>query len=461
MIGNASEIRSHYDNCLNKARKQLFRDKLHRTDPYLVSLEDIVNEYECAQVSLGQIEVPVELIVGTKNNNRKTAFTRDFMPLLKANSEFANKWMRVCEYHLSDTGISEAPKAYEYLGKFYIAEGNKRVSVLKSYGAVYIPCDVIRLVPPKNNELQNKLYYEFLDYYELSHLYSIQFKKLGYYTKLIRLMGFESDHKFSRRERIDLVGLYERIVYILKKRKVNVYYADALIVLMEIYGYDELNQMSDKELIKAIEENKVKLIEDIPHYHILCVADKEDNYLWGGCKVEELKQFDFIVSSGDLKSEYLEYLVTCSNRPLFYVHGNHDEEYDTKEPLGCECIDDKLIIYKGLRIIGLGGSFKYRSGKYMYSEYEMRRRIKKLKPKINKARGVDIIVTHAPVKGIGDLNDYAHQGFECFRELIEEYHPKYLFFGHVHSEYDYDYSGIYKLNDTQIINVSGKQKIVL
>lgn len=461
MFENVNEIRSHYEDCYKKARKQLIKDKLHKVNPYLLSLEDVVNEYECSQMDLGQIEVPVELIVGTKNSNRQTAFSKDFMPLLKVDSEFGSKWMKVCSYHLSDTGIQEPPKAYEYLGKFYISEGNKRVSVLKSYGSVYIPCDVIRLVPKKTDQLENELYFEFLDYYEKSHLYSIQFKKLGYYTKLIRLMGFESDHVFSRRERIDLIGLYERIINILKKRKINVYYPDSLLVLIEIYGYRELNEMSDKKLIKAVEESKIKLIEDIPHYNILCVGDKEDNYLWGICKVEELKKYDFIISVGDLKSEYLEYLVTCANSPLFYVHGNHDESYDTNAPQGCECIDDNLVVYKGLRIVGLGGSFKYRSGKYMYSEYEMKKRIRRLRRKIIRAKGVDIVVCHAPVKGYGDIDNYVHQGFECFKELLDEFHPKYLFFGHVHQEYKYDYSGIYKYKDTELINVSGKQNIVI
>lgn len=461
MIGNENEIRSHYDDILRKAKKRFFIDGFKKIDPYLEALEEKVDIYSLSQNNLGQIEVPAELIVGTLNSARKTAFSRDFMPLLKPNTEFGFKWMRVAEYHLSDAGINEAPKAYEYLGKFYVEEGNKRVSVLKSYGAVYIPCNVIRLLPKKDDSYQSKLYYEFLDYYKLSRLYSIQFQKLGYYSKLIRLMGFEENHEFSRRERIDLVGLYERVASFIKKKRFDVNYADALIVLMEIYGYQELMEMTDRKLNKAINENRVKLIEDMPHYHILCVADAEDNYLWGSCKKEVLQENDFIISCGDLKSAYLEYLVTMADRPLFYVHGNHDEEYDTKPPLGCECIDDNLVVYKGLRIVGLGGSFKYRSGKYMYSEYEMRKRIKRLKRKIRKAGGIDIIVTHAPVKGYGDLNDYAHQGFECFKELIHEYHPKYLFFGHVHSNYDYSYSGIYEYEGTELINVSGKQKIVL
>ncbi|MDO5440550.1 MAG: metallophosphoesterase [Erysipelotrichaceae bacterium] len=460
-MADFQEMREHYINCYKKAKKKIFKDRISKIDPYLLALDEIVDVYSCSQVKLGEIEVPADLIVGTKTSARKESFSRDFMPLIKEGSEFSFKWIQVCKYHLSDTGISDAPKAYEYLGKFYIEEGNKRVSVLKSYGAVFIPCDVTRLVPTKNNDLENKLYYEFLDYYKYSRLYSIQFKKLGYYKKLQKLMEFEEDHEWERMERIRLVGFYGRLCDMLKKKKIDVYYPDSLVVLMEIYGYKFLYDMTDKELSKAIDESKTRIINDKAHFNILCVADDEDNGLWNGYSSDNLKNYDLILSAGDLKSEYLEYLVTVSNKPLYYVHGNHDESYDTKPPLGCECLDDELITYRGLRILGLGGSYKYKDdAKYMYNEKQMKSRIRKLKPKIKKAGGVDIVVAHAPIKGYGDLDDYAHQGFECFIDLIKAYKPKYFIYGHVHHTYNYKDTGFYKIDDTQIINVSGKQRIV-
>ena len=453
-----NNFEEQYIKAMRLAKKDYFNRKIAKKNPYLDSLDEIVDIYKLDKVNLGQIDVPVSLIVGTLTSLRKTSFSSSFMPLLNKDSEFAAKWKNVCKYHLSDSGISDPPIAYEYLGKFYISEGNKRVSVLKHYGAIYITCDVTRVLPVKDDSLTSKLYYEFLDYYKISSLYSIQFNKLGYYNKLLRLLNVEDNYAFTKQDRYKLIGLYERIIYIFKKIKLNVDFADAFYVLMEIYGYDLLNSFNDKELIHEIDKNISKLVNDKAFYNILCVADDEDQVLWNS---SNLKEYDFIISAGDLKKEYLEYLVTVSNRPLFYVHGNHDEKYVGNEPEGCTCIDDDLVVYRGIRILGLGGSYKYKdNSKYMYTEKEMKRRIKRLKRKIKKNKGVDILVAHAPIKGYGDLSDYAHQGFECFKDLIEEYKPKYFFYGHVHKNYSYSEEGYYKINETQIINVSHKQKII-
>lgn len=461
MRTNYAEGKEQYLYALKKGRKQFLSDRYHRVDPYIKSLDSLINIYECSISDIGEIDVPADLIIGTLNTDRRTSFASNFMPILKSESEFANKWANVCCYHLSDTGISDSPIAYEYLGKFYISEGNKRVSVLKSYGAVFIPCVVKRIMPKEKESYESRLYDEFLNYYKLSKLYSIQFKKLGYYHKLQRLMEFSEDYEWSRKDRYILVGFYGRLVSMLKKKKIDAYYPDALVVLLEIYGYQFLLEMTDKQLLKAIEESKTKIIYNKAYHNILAIADEEDEALWNGYNNKYLKQFDLIISAGDLKAEYLEYLVTITNKTLLYVHGNHDEKYDEKPPEGCICIDDDVYVHDGIRILGLGGSFLYReNGKYMYSERQMERRIKKLKRKIKKLGGIDIVVAHAPIKGYGDLPDFAHQGFACFVKLVEDYHPKYFFFGHVHMRYNHNYVGYYKLNETQIINVSSKQSII-
>ena len=462
MIVNANETVEQYTYAYKLGRKQLLNDKFHKKNPYLLALDEIIDIYKYSLVDIGVIEVPEELIVGTKTSGRKISFASNFMPIISKDSEFGNKWMRVCGHHLSDEGITDPPKVYEYLGKFYVEEGNKRVSVLKSYGAVFIPCQVIRVMPKEDdNSFDVRLYREFLTYYEQSKLYSIQFRKSGYYVKLQKLLKFDLDKPWSRQDRIRLVGFYGRLREILKKKRINVYYPDALVVMMEIYGYTLLNEMSDKELIKAIEDSKNRILSDKAHCNILCVADEENNGLWNGYSNNQLKEYDFIISAGDLKAEYLEYLVTVSNKPLLYVHGNHDENYDVKEPEGCICIDDKIYVQDGVRILGLGGSYKYKdNAKYMYTEKQMMWRIFKLIRKIRKVGGIDIIVTHAPIKGYGDLPDYAHQGFECFKWLIKEFHPKYFLFGHVHSRYNPNYQTFYELDGTQIINVSDKQRII-
>jgi len=165
---------------------------------------------------------------------------------------------------------------------------------------------------------------------------------------------------------------------------------------------------------------------------ILCLADEENKAYWDYFRKEKLDDIDLILSCGDLKADYLTFLVTMGHAPLLYIHGNHDEGYRTRPPEGCDCID-------------------YRPGEYQYSEADMQRRIRRMSWKLRK--GVDIVVAHAPVQGFGDLEDLPHRGFACFRKLIEKYMPKYLLHGHVHASYGHGMRKEYNYCGTHIINV--------
>ena len=168
---------------------------------------------------------------------------------------------------------------------------------------------------------------------------------------------------------------------------------------------------------------------------ILIIADEESKSLWDFYTPEKLAGVDLIISCGDLKAEYLEFLVTMSTDRLLYVPGNHDTKYTTHPPEGCENIDGKVFTFGGIRFFGLGGSMKYGVEPYMYTEKEMRRRIWQSKFSIFNNSGFDVLVTHAPARGYGDMDDLPHRGFECFNELMERCRPKYLLHGHVHATY--------------------------
>ncbi|MDE5768963.1 MAG: metallophosphoesterase [Oscillospiraceae bacterium] len=171
---------------------------------------------------------------------------------------------------------------------------------------------------------------------------------------------------------------------------------------------------------------------------LLLIADEESKYLWDFYEPGKLDDLDLIISCGDLKPEYLEFLATFAHCPVFYVHGNHDTAYQTKPPGGCICIDDTLICYQGVRILGLGGCMQYRQDvklPFQCTEKQMQKRIQKLKFNLWKNRGFDILVTHAPAKGLHDLQDLPHHGFSCFRELLDHYQPKLFCHGHVHLNY--------------------------
>ena len=186
---------------------------------------------------------------------------------------------------------------------------------------------------------------------------------------------------------------------------------------------------------------------------ILALADEECAALYDYYTPGKLKDYDLIISCGDLKANYLSFIVTMARAPVLYVHGNHDTGYERNPPEGCDCIEDQLIVYKGLRILGLGGCRMYRPGQHQYTEKDMRKRIRKLRFKLWWHKGVDIVVTHAPPKGVGDDDDIAHRGFEAFLQLIDRYHPKYLLHGHVHLRYGIDQTREREYNGTQVINV--------
>lgn len=168
---------------------------------------------------------------------------------------------------------------------------------------------------------------------------------------------------------------------------------------------------------------------------ILVIADEINKGLYDYYDPERTKGVDLIISCGDLDYRYLEYLETMTNVPLLYVRGNHDRNYSTNPPLGCTDIDDRIYDFHGLRILGLGGSMRYHDGTDMYTEEEMKKRISKLRPAITLRNGFDILVTHAPAKGYGDLEDLPHRGFECFNTLLNQWKPKYMLHGHVHKSY--------------------------
>ena len=189
---------------------------------------------------------------------------------------------------------------------------------------------------------------------------------------------------------------------------------------------------------------------------ILLVSDEEDKYLWDFYKPGRLKGIDLILSAGDLKAEYLSFLVTMANRPLLYVHGNHDGGYAQRPPEGCQCVDGKLVTVGGLRILGLGGSALYNGGPHQYTERQMRRRIHRLRLKLALTGGVDIVLTHAPVRGFGDEDNVTHRGFEAFLPLLDQYQPRYLVHGHILQRYGANRPRCYQYNETTIVNATGR-----
>lgn len=187
---------------------------------------------------------------------------------------------------------------------------------------------------------------------------------------------------------------------------------------------------------------------------ILLVSDLEEPYIWDYFDRERFKDIELVLSCGDLKSEYLSFIVTMIHVPLIYVPGNHNKSYICSPPEGCIPVDDTLLSYKGIRIVGLGGCMNYSNQEFQYTEEQMEKRIKKLRRTIKKNKGFDILLTHAPAMGLGDGDDRAHRGFTSFVNLLDQYSPRYFFHGHQHLNYRVqDRARQYK--DTSIVNAYG------
>lgn len=262
---------SNYAIALRAGQKE-YRACLARGEyPYLPVLDDILADIkDYKSVELGTIQIPAENIVGTRTAGRTTAFARNFMPLLPTDSEFGVKWEALCDAHLSE-GIRDSVKVYEYLNRYYVQEGNKRVSVLKFFHAATVLATVTRIMPPKNDSYESKLYYEYVDFNKLSGINSIWCTRLGSYKRLQTLVGKKPQEEWSQED----VRAFERFYHYFcrsyeslgGKRLRTTTAADALLVFLKIYGYPRALEMSSQELTKSLTkiwEEVVLLREERP-----------------------------------------------------------------------------------------------------------------------------------------------------------------------------------------------------
>ncbi len=232
-----------------KAGQKYYNDCAARGQyPYVQVLTDVFSEYMAAShVNVGVVEIPSELIIGTTTAGRKNAFAGNFMPLLEKDSEFGSKWTNLCEAHLSISGITDPILCYEYMGHFYVTEGNKRVSVLKSYGAPAITGHVTRVMPVWSEENEAvQLYYEFLRFFQLAGIYDVQISSKGGFAKLQAMLGHEPDHIWSREERADFLYGFQRFKEAFRKlntEKLPVTPGDALLVWLQVNPAADLTQI--------------------------------------------------------------------------------------------------------------------------------------------------------------------------------------------------------------------------
>ena len=256
-----------YKNALKSGQRAYRACVARGQSPYLAVLDDIlVNVNIVAQEPLGLVELPAESIVGTKTSGRHTAFAPNFMPLLEPDTEFAGKWSNLCDAHLEE-GIHTPIIAYEFLNKFYVQEGNKRVSVLKYFDAVRIAGTVTRLIPERNDSLENRIYYEFLDFYKLSKVNDVHFSRLGGYTKLQTLVCKASGESWTDDDRLSFSAFYTMFrqqFLALGGGGLDLTAGDAMLVYLSVYRYADACESTPSQMKQNLEKlwDEVKVLTE-------------------------------------------------------------------------------------------------------------------------------------------------------------------------------------------------------
>ena len=249
------EAREEYTQALRLGQREQKALLAAGKNPYPEVLDEILGDLQTESVwDVGLVEIPVELIVGIRSAGRTNAFTAGFRPLLSLDTEFASKWISLCAAHLSE-GIREPVVCYEYLGKFYIQEGNKRVSVLKHMGSPRITGLVRRVYPPVSDEPRIRAYQEFLEFYKSAGLYEVQFRKPGDYHELLSRLGKEPGEVWSDREKRTFSAYfhYFRDAFFANGgEELNVLPEEALLLWLQIYPFRDLGALSTPELKKTV-----------------------------------------------------------------------------------------------------------------------------------------------------------------------------------------------------------------
>lgn len=255
-MGNSGEI--YYLDARKLAKKEYSRLRAKGLAGCLRSLDEVVKGKNIiSEIDLGVVDIPLNKVNGTFSKTRASSFAANYMPLLSVKSEFAQKWISLCDAHI-DEGIREPVKAFEYLNRFYIVEGNKRISVLKYFDAYSYHGNVTRLLPEKN-EKDNEIliYYEFLDFYKETKINTIWFSQQGSFPKMLKHLQswqpsisliYENKYRYFNNS----IYLPFRQIYLsLGGQGINITTGDAFLQYLDLYGVPET--IAYTELRKEIE----------------------------------------------------------------------------------------------------------------------------------------------------------------------------------------------------------------
>lgn len=252
------EAVTEYERALKLGQREVKDRTAQGLDPHPSVLDDLIQDFPASGTEeLPLVEIPISRIIGTKSASRTNAFTASFLPLLPQDSEFGQKWINLCAAHLSDEGIHNPIECFEYLGNFYVQEGNKRVSVMSHFGALRIHAKVTRILPPKSDDPRIKAYYEFLEFYKASGIYDIQFTKPGDYAKLLTYMGKQPGEAWTEQEKRTFRAYFQYFqdaFYDLDDEDLGIDPERVLLLWLEFYPYSQLGQFTAAQLKKTLSD---------------------------------------------------------------------------------------------------------------------------------------------------------------------------------------------------------------
>ena len=235
------------DEAYRQARKRGERDRRRAVSeshhPYLIDLDSLVDYANSGRrENIGLTEIPLEMVVGTVTKGRQNAFSRSYMPLLSPDTEFAGKWSNLYGIQVSE-GYRDPIVVTEFIHRFYVQEGNKRVSVLKFLEAPTVMAKVVRLYPDSLDTPEGERYREFCSFWRVCPLYDLEFSQAGGYARLAAMFGQDLEHAWPRK-----AVEYLQQTYLFFKRAygkaggghLDVTPADAMLVYLGIYNQDRL-----------------------------------------------------------------------------------------------------------------------------------------------------------------------------------------------------------------------------
>ena len=190
---------------------------------------------------------------------------------------------------------------------------------------------------------------------------------------------------------------------------------------------------------------------------ILLLADQAEPTLWEHLDRRKLEGVELVLACGDLPASYLSFLTCFTAAPILYIRGNHDDQYAQNPPEGCLCIEDQVVTVCGLRILGLGGSMRYNCGVNQYTEKQMRQRVQKLRFKIWRSGGMaeGFPWSQSIRYRANFLREEYADGLDPQDYVMEKYRPRYMVYGHVHQNYQYNFKRVRHHGDTTVINAFG------